>query len=207
MRSKVDSNRKQPPAKDFLVSLGDQVYNFINPLTHWFQKKLAPAEDVEITAISSPSANGGSGATLFVIVVARRPEFVRYEFVVRLKPTNYKLFLRDNFDAQYQLMHYLHEHSNVPVPKVYFFESDPGIVGTPFFVMDKIVGDIPSDNPTFHAAGFLFNATIEQRRALWDSALQVMAEVAKVNIGSLPEIVVCKEGESGPEENLRHWTE
>lgn len=202
------TNLPESPGKmDFLNSLNEEISEYAEPLTDWFATKLAPARDVRVVAVSSPTTNGGSSTTLLVTVKLREREFVKKEFVVRLKPDSYRLFLRDNFEAQFHLMKYLAEYTDVPVPKVYFFEPDPVILGVPFLVMEKVTGDIPSDYPPFHAGGFLYDASLDQRRRLWDSALQTMASVARIDVERLPQIVECREGESGPEENLRHWTE
>lgn len=198
---------ESPGDMDFLVSPSERIAEYAAPLTDWFASKLAPARDVQVTAVSSPTTNGGSSTTLFVTLEQREREPMCREFVVRLKPVSYRLFLRDNFEAQFHLLKHLAEHTDVPVPKVHFLEPDPAILGAPFMVMDRVVGDVPPDYPPFHARGFLYDASLDQRRRLWDSALQTMARVARVDVERLPQIVERREGESGPEENLRHWTD
>lgn len=192
---------------DFLAPRSEGLAEYGEALTQWFAGKYVQARDVRVVDIASPTTNGGSGATLFVTVELREQQLSRRELVVRLKPHSYRLFLRDNFRAQFHLLDYLGRHTEVAVPTVHFFEPDPAIVGVPFFVMDRVAGDIPPDYPPFHAQGFLYEATVEQRRKLWDSALQAMASVARVDTRDLPQIVEAMRGESGPEENLRHWTE
>lgn len=192
---------------DFLVAPGERIAELAAPLTDWFAAKLAPARDVRVTSVCSPTTNGGSSTTLFATVQWREREPVARDFAVRLKPVSYRLFLRDNFEAQFHFMKHLAGQTDVPVPQVHFLEPDAAILGAPFFVMDKVAGDVPPDYPPFHAAGFLFDASLDQRRRLWDSALQTMVRVARVDVGSLPQIVERRRDESGPEENLRHWSD
>jgi aminoglycoside phosphotransferase (APT) family kinase protein len=68
-------------------------------------------------------------------------------------------------------------------------------------------GQIPADNPPYNTAGFLFDASVDQRRKLWYSGLATVAKIATLDIARLPRIVTLRPGESGLEENLRHWTD
>ena len=47
------------------------------------------------------------------------------EFVLRVKPTGYTVFLESEFEAQYQVMKTLDTSSDVTVPKFWWYETDP----------------------------------------------------------------------------------
>ncbi len=74
-------------------------------------------------------------------------------------------------------------------------------------IMDRIEGQVPPDNPSYNAGGFLFDASPEQRRTLWRDGLDILAKLARLDVAQLPQIVTIRPGVSGLEENLRHWTD
>ena len=73
--------------------------------------------------------------------------------------------------------------------------------------MERVDGQIPADNPPYNTAGFLFDASVDQRRKLWYSGLATVAKISRLEVPRLPRIVTLRPGESGLDENLRHWTE
>lgn len=70
----------------------------------------------------------------------------------------------------------------VPVPEPVLLETDPSVLGGPFFVMASVEGDTTSDYPPgYHGAGFLFEAGERDRAAVWWRSLEVMGEVHRVD--------------------------
>ena len=67
-----------------------------------------------------------------------------------------------------------------PTPGVLGYEADPGVVGAPFFVMEKIDGVIPTDRPSWATEGFIADAEPAQRRALWERTVRMMAELHRL---------------------------
>ena len=53
------------------------------------------------------------------------------------------------------MMEALGRHTDVLVPPVVGYESDESVLGAPFFVMEKIDGRIPEDNPPYHTEGWV----------------------------------------------------
>lgn len=54
---------------------------------------------------------------------------------------------------QYRVMQAIAAHSSAKVPAVEFKKDDPAVLGTPFFLMDRIDGYVPPDFPSYHAQG------------------------------------------------------
>lgn len=75
--------------------------------------------------------------------------------------------------------------TNVPVPRVYWLETDESLLGTPFFIMGRIEGVIPSSYPTYHTFGVYYDATPEQRAKLWWACVEAMAKVHLLDWRSL----------------------
>ena len=70
----------------------------------------------------------------------------------------------------------LSEHTDVPVPPVHWFEDDESVLGAPFFVMGKVEGNVPSDNPPYTQTGWLLEeATPAVRRTVVENGLDALA--------------------------------
>ena len=50
------------------------------------------------------------------------------------------------------------EHTDVPVPEVLTHETDAEWLGSPFLLMRRVDGIVPSDIPPYTMAGWLFEA-------------------------------------------------
>ena len=97
---------------------------------------------------------------------------------------------------QFQMMTLMASHG-LPAPRLVGYESDSSIVGSDFYVMEFCEGRIPSDNPPFHAAGWLKDdVSASEREAMWHAGLEVLAAIhridlekidpAQVDLGRLP---------------------
>ena len=76
----------------------------------------------------------------------------------------------------------LHGHrsarkTTIPVPRVLWFEEDASVLGQPFYVMERVDGVVPSDNPPFAVMGWLAEASAEDQAALWRRSLDVLAQL------------------------------
>src|SRR6185295_15576045 len=54
-------------------------------------------------------------------------------------------------------------------------------LGAPFFVMEKVDGRIPGDNPPYHAAGWVTEIAPAERAALWWHGLEVLARIHRLD--------------------------
>jgi aminoglycoside phosphotransferase (APT) family kinase protein len=76
-----------------------------------------------------------------------------------------------NLHEQYRVLQAL-EPTPAPTPKVYWYEEDPTLLGGPFFVMEKVEGEVP--NP-WSRAGKQFYAEAAQRGKLPRSFVEALA--------------------------------
>ena len=56
------------------------------------------------------------------------------------------------------------------------------MIGTPFFVMDRMHGRVPADIPPYVFEGWLLDATPEQRRTLQDASVGVLAQLHAIDL-------------------------
>lgn len=176
-------------------------------LRDWLADQLPDATGVEISELTAPGGTGFSNETLIFDATWHEGDD-RHErgLVVRVKPTGYQLFLEADFEQQYRLLKLLDDSTEVPVPPMYWFEDDAAVLGAPFFVMGKVDGKAPTDNPAYNQEGWLFDATPEQRATLWHSA---MASFAKVHNPSIDASFLAKpqRGATGFDQQLKYWEE
>ena len=145
-------------------------------------QKLPDARGLAVPALEIPQASGFSNETFLFEATWKDAGEHRDRLVLRAQPQEYGLFPRiDIIEQQYRTMKLLGEHTDVPVPRVRWAEADPGVLGQPFFVMDRVTGLVPADNPPYTSEGFIVDLPAERRRALHESGLDAMTRIHKVD--------------------------
>jgi aminoglycoside phosphotransferase (APT) family kinase protein len=142
-------------------------------LEAWLQDRLPGAKISELTV---PSSNGMSSETvLFDVDVPG--EAVR-NLVARIAPDPAAdpVFSRYDMELQFRTMEMVKEHTDVPVPVVYWLETGATAIGAPFFVMERIEGIVPPDvMPYTFGDNWFFDASLEQQEVLEHRAIEVLA--------------------------------
>jgi len=146
----------------------------------WLAERLGAA-DLELSAITTPTGTGVANETVLVDATwsdggARRSA----GFVVRLASAE-PFYPDADIRVGYRMYEALAHVPGVPVPRLYGFEPDMSLLGTPFFVMEKVEGEVPADEPHYTATGFVADATPDERRRLWVDAVEVMAGLHQVD--------------------------
>jgi aminoglycoside phosphotransferase (APT) family kinase protein len=146
-------------------------------LEEWFRERLPEAEEIAVSGLAGPSDTGFSSETLLFELAYRQGGERRCEdLVARLEPTGFCVFPSYDVALQYRVMKILGD-TDVPVPRMRWLEEDAGRLGVPFYVMDRVWGRVPSDNPPMHTAGWVAELPPDEREALWWSGLDAMARV------------------------------
>ncbi len=159
-----------------------------------------------------PQSSGFSNET-FLFDAHWEDTAIPERLVLRSQPQEYALFPEiDLIEQQYLSMKLLGEHSNVPVATVRWAESDTAVLGQPFFVMDRLDGDVPGDNPPYTTAGFVVDMAPTQRREWHANAIEVLTRVGRVDWRNAGFAHLDKQhhGVLGPEQRkgyFRHYLE
>ena len=111
-------------------------------------------------------AGGQSNPTFFV-------SFDNHRLVLRKQPPGALLPSAHAVDREYRIITAL-AGSAVPVPKALFFSADRGIVGTPFYVMERLDGRV------FHDCA-LPGCTPGERRAMYHAMAETLAALHAVD--------------------------
>ena len=155
-------------------------------LSGWLAQKLPQASDVTIDNLDYPRGAGMSHETiLFDAHWREQGEAKSQGMVVRIKPEKMTVFPDNLFDEQYELMRVLHEDGQVRVAKVLWLEQDAGLLGKPFFVMEKKIGRVPVSMPPYAQEGWVAEASDAQHRKIWEQGVTQLAMIQSVPLDNL----------------------
>jgi aminoglycoside phosphotransferase (APT) family kinase protein len=149
-------------------------------LTGWLGQQLPAGAEPAVPDIGSNSANGMSSETVLFRAdwtdadgTARRDELV-----ARIAPdeANEPVFPAYELGTQFEVLRMVGELTDVPVPPVRWLERDASILGSPFFIMDRIDGEVPPDvMPYTFGDNWLYDAPKADQRRLQDTTVAVLA--------------------------------
>ncbi len=111
-------------------------------------------------------SGGQSNPTYFV-------NFANRSMVLRKQPASSLLPSAHAVDREYRIMHALAE-TDVPVPKMVLFDAERDVVGTPFYIMERLQGRI---FPEYALPGM----EPPERREIYMAMAEVMARLHKVD--------------------------
>jgi aminoglycoside phosphotransferase (APT) family kinase protein len=170
----------------------------------WLARQLRAS--IEISQWDAPEGAGHSNETILVEALTARNEPL--SLVVRVEAPPPAVFPRYDLGLQCTCMRRIAEHSQVPVPRVRWLEPDKSVFGRPFYVMDRIDGLVPTDRLPYTLSGWLFEATPEQQRSLFDGSIDVLAALHALDWrkAGLEVLDRPEHGKAGLEQQLGWWT-
>lgn len=146
----------------------------------WLAGKLG-VDKVEISDLSLPKA-GYSNETIFLTAQWEQDgQTHREEQVLRIEPTGHQVFRQPDAIFQARMMDALGRHPGTPAPKILFTETDPMILGAPFFLMKRSYGRIPGDVPSWHKKGWTTELTEAEVAQLYDEGLRRLVELHRID--------------------------
>jgi aminoglycoside phosphotransferase (APT) family kinase protein len=146
-------------------------------LVEWLSKKLPNARRLEISRLDVPAGSGFSNETFLFEASWTNATVQTRRLVARTQVSGPGLFPTYDVMRQASVMETLARHSGVPVPTILWKEHNPSALGTPFFVMERLDGRIPPDNPPYTAEGWVFDLDPAQRETLYNNGLRVLAGI------------------------------
>ncbi|MCW2614459.1 MAG: putative adenine phosphoribosyltransferase [Frankiales bacterium] len=192
------------PQRPWDVPLKDQGHDpsaMRGVLQGWLMAKVPGARDLRISPVERPSGNGVSNET---VLFDATWEGGGRRLVGRLQ-TDDPLYLDASVERQYQMYASLAAAPGVPVPEMIGFEPDPSVLGTPFFVMERVAGLVPADNPHWTREGWVVDASPAQRETLWRSAVERLVALHAVDTAPFSFLSRPADGRHGLEQDLTYW--
>lgn len=167
------------PVRRTLLDLGELESNLLG----WLRRRFGDP-DLAITSVTTPSSAGTNNETLLLTIRSEAPELAGLPgLVVRLEALT-TLFPDVDIALQHRLCAALEACDEVPTPRVFGLEEDAGIVGRRFYVMERLSGRIPSDNPPFHQSGWFTELSSADRSELWRDAVRTMGRLHRLPAAS-----------------------
>jgi aminoglycoside phosphotransferase (APT) family kinase protein len=150
-------------------------------LEDWLATQLPSGAAPQVTFHAGIEANGMSSETVLLDVAwTENGEPRRGEYVARVAPTaeDIPVFPDYALADQYEAIRLVGELTDIPVPAVRWLEETGDVIGSPFFLMDRIDGIVPPDvMPYTFGDNWLYDASAERRRHLQDATIGVLARL------------------------------
>jgi len=157
-------------------------------LLRWFTHRFGADAAPEVSEVTSPSGSGMSSETLlFDASWSDRGSRERASLVARLAPDarDVPIFPSYDMEMQFRLIELVAAHSDVPVPGTRWLEPDPSHLGSPFFVMNRVQGRVPTDNPPYLVTGWMKELDANQRVSFRDHTVGAIASLHAIDVEKL----------------------
>jgi aminoglycoside phosphotransferase (APT) family kinase protein len=150
-------------------------------LSEWLAARMPGASLLRITELDIPRSGFSAETLIFEAQWQEAGRSHRRRLVARVGGRSYQLYPQSRMDVQFTVMKQLARRTDVPVPAVHWYESDPQVLGGPFFVMDYVAGQVPADLPSYHREGWLAGLSVPDRRLAWFEAVEAMQRVHRID--------------------------
>ncbi|MFI5627612.1 phosphotransferase family protein [Nocardioides sp. NPDC051685] len=148
-------------------------------LEEWLTTALPPGADPEVAILGGIDANGMSSETVLLDVASTVDGWRQTKaYVLRVapRPEDIPVFATYDLQAQYDAMRLAGSLSSVPVPEVGLADMTGSVLGTPFFLMERVDGVVPPDvMPYNFGDSWLFDGSVADRAALQRRSVEVLA--------------------------------
>ena len=160
---------------------------------------------VTVSNVRAPVGAGSSNETfLFDVTWATDGNSHTRGLVLRICPQDFQLFMDPRMADQVRLLKVLHARGKVRVAEPLLYEAGDAPFGQPFFIMERLEGRVPISFPPYNSGGFLFEASVAERRRLWESAVDQLAEVARTPVEDVA-FLAENAGDGDFDKGLQWW--
>ncbi|MFN8100125.1 MAG: phosphotransferase family protein [Mycobacterium sp.] len=149
-------------------------------LADWFTDRFGGAVSVS----ELQTANRTSGWSSESLVFRAERDGATADYVIRIPPAGGGMFAEYDLAGQTRTQELLHGYG-IATPSPIHYEADLAWIGSPFMVMPRIVGHIPSDT-TYASRGWLHDAGPAVQRRLHDGFLGTLAALQRVPVAEAP---------------------
>ena len=158
----------------------DTVARIVSHLVPWLQMKIPSAGGIAISDIQKPGMGLSNETYLFDLSWEEGGERKTRGMVLRSAPTDLKVFPDYRLNHQYLVMKAL-RGTAVPVPEMLWMEEDRSVLGSAFYLMERLTGTMPKDYPSYHSSGLFFDKTPGERERIWYDSVEVMSRIHRID--------------------------
>lgn len=157
----------------------------LHALQDWLQGQWPQREQIELRDVRPPIQGFSNETWLFDIHWQEGGVAGQEAAVLRLAPEGTGLFRDYDLAVQYRCMKQL-AGSDVPVPQML---GEAGVLDAaavsplqrPFYLMNRLPGRAPTEQPLYHLEGWLYELPAERQRAVWLNGVEMIARVNRVD--------------------------
>ncbi|HLI54904.1 MAG TPA: phosphotransferase family protein [Acidimicrobiales bacterium] len=143
-----------------------------------------PGTDHEVRSVRGTSATGMSSETLIFEATWTEGRVRRREgLVARVAPSaeDAPVFPSYDMPGQFATIETVARLTEVPVPPPRWCDPGSELIGSPFFVMGEVVGEVPPDVMPYNFGGnWLFDADPADQRRVQESTVEILARLHNV---------------------------
>lgn len=158
----------------------DDMDRIATQLGQWFAQRYPDRAPVAVTDLARSDSGYSNVTVLGRLEWTRNARREALDIVLRVQPQSSSVFPDCDIQRQYRVMHAL-AGSDVPVPELLGLETDAALLGAPFFVMRRIAGRVPNENPLYHLEGWFHDLATPDLRRHWFNAIDTVAAIARVD--------------------------
>lgn len=160
----------------------------VSALGTWLSARWPQKQDIELVDVRPPIQGFSNETWLLDLLWEEGGTRERIPLVLRLQPADTALFPRYDLSIQYRCMIQL-SGTDVPVPRLLgeagLLSDEASPLGRPFYLMERMPGRAPTENPLYHLDGWVHALPIERRRAVWLNGVEMMARVNRLDVAAL----------------------
>lgn len=162
------------------MEMTDDAVLVADKLVRWLEGRFPDAQNISVSQMGKPGG-GFSNETWLLDLTWTRGEVTEVKpLVLRLEPQGEGTYPDYDLRLQYRCMEWL-AGTGVPVPAVLCYGDDVGLFGVPFYLMERVDGVAPIENPPYHQSGWLKDLSTEQQSTVWRECLDVLVALARVD--------------------------
>ena len=151
--------------------------DLVERLARYLTPRLGEGRPVRIEALEQIAVGWSHETYLFDAVHDGDAGESRHALCLRRDPGNALLRAESDLAEQFRVLQCL-DHTAVPTPRPYWFESDPSELGAPSIVMERVPGECPSP---WRKAGREYYAAAAERGVLPESFTDALAAIHTVD--------------------------
>ena len=158
-------------------------------LEGWLNRQLGSGSEPQVHDVMGTAANGMSSDTVLFTASWREQDGTRRTeaLVARIAPdpADVPVFPSYDMTGQFEAIRLVQLHSTAPVPAPRWAEPDASVLGAPFFVMERVDGQIPPDVlPYTFGGNWLYDATAAEQQRLQTTTVDAIAALHAIEDAS-----------------------
>jgi len=145
-------------------------------LERWLRKADPRFASASLLSLRGANDSAGQANETYLLTLSGVSGLAE-EFPLILRTSSsleYAYFPSCSVEKQYRVMTALSRNTDLPVPNCFLFQPPGDMFDAPYFLMDRIDGQIPGDNPRYTVKGWIADGEPSLQRQFWDRTIHCL---------------------------------